>query len=431
MDSITINVIKLVIIFSVIIVTLKCKLKLYSALIIAIITSAIAFRITPLRCLELFWSTTKSWNTISVLLILYSITFLQRMLEKRRQLKLAQQNLNGIFNNRRINATLAPIFIGLLPSAAAAVICGDIVSDACSIADEEACTAGDCRRSSESPSPAAPSYYLTTDEMAFVTSYYRHIPECFLPTYSSVIIMCNLSGVSIADFVVGMIPMVIILYILGYVFYVRKLPRETGVPASTNKWKDFIGLILHLWTLIAIIILILAFDLSILLAVAIVSAIAWLVYRFKASEFLGFAKSAFEPILIVNTFLVFIFKEFLTYSGVVSSLPDFFSKFAMPTYLVFALIFFFGTIVSGSTAIITICTAIAFSAIPNSGMPLMVLLQSFSYAAMQISPTHVCLAIVVGYFKTGLGGLVKKTIPVIIPFCIIVLLYYLLLIQFM
>ncbi len=404
MDSITLDVIKLIIIFAAIIIALKLKLKLYLAITIAIFASAIAFQITPLKCFELLWFTTTAWDTISVLLILYCITFLQRLLENRRQLKLAQQDLNGLFNNRRINATIAPIFIGLLPSAAAAVICGDIVSDACQDS-------------------------LTTGEKAFVTSYYRHIPESFLPTYSSIIIMCNLSGVNVAEFVFGMIPMVIVLYILGYVFYVRKVPKETGMPASQNKLKDLGSLLLHLWTLITIIALILAFDLSVLISVAAVTIIAWFVYRFKIHEFPGFAKSAFEPVLIVNMFLVLVFKEFLTYSGVVSSLPEFFSRFSMPAFLIFALIFFFGSIVSGSTAIVTICTTIAFAAIPGSGMPLMVLLQSCSYAAMQISPTHVCLTIVVGYYKIGLGELVKKTIPVIIPFCIIVTLYYLLLIR--
>lgn len=55
---------------------------------------------------------------------------LQRLLEDRNQLKMAQINLYRIFNNRRINATIAPILIGLLPSAAVVTICGDIVTEA-------------------------------------------------------------------------------------------------------------------------------------------------------------------------------------------------------------------------------------------------------------------------------------------------------------
>ena len=61
----------------------------------------------------------KNPDSLSVLISLYFITYLQQMLEARSQIKLAQQDLNGLFHNRRINAACAPLFIGLLPSAAA------------------------------------------------------------------------------------------------------------------------------------------------------------------------------------------------------------------------------------------------------------------------------------------------------------------------
>lgn len=397
------ELVKLLAVFLIIIVALKLKLKLFMAMLLAIVSTILLWRIPAKECLALLWSATKNWDNITTLLVLYFITFLQRLLERRSQLKKAQLDLNGIFNNRRVNATLAPVFIGLLPSAAAAIICGDIVSEAC----------GD---------------YLDTDEKAFVTSYFRHIPESFLPTYTSVIIMSNLSGVSVASFVVGMLPLVVALFVLGWVFYVRKVPKETGSAPSENKWRDLLHLLMHLWTLIVIIVLILAFNVPVWLSILIVTAVAWFAYRFQAREFTDVAVSAFEPVLIVNSYLILVFKEFLTNTGVISALPEIFSGLPIPAFLIFALIFFFGALVSGSNAIIAICTTMAFGAIPGSGMPLMVLLMSFTYASMQISPTHVCLAVVANYYHTTLGGIVKKTIPVLIPFCIITVLYYLLLV---
>ena len=396
------DIIKLLIVFAVIIVVLKCKCKLFVAMLAAIAASVLLWRIPPLQCLRLLWSATWNWDNFTVLLVLYVITFLQRLLERRSQLKKAQLDLDGIFHNRRINATLAPLFIGLLPSAAAAIICGDIVSEAC----------GDD---------------LETDEKAFVTSYFRHIPESFLPTYSSIIIMSNLCGVGVGPFVLGMLPLVAVLYLLGYLFYIRKLPRDTGTHPGQNKWRSAAALVKHLWSLIVIIVLILAFNIPVWAAILAVTVICWFVYRFPAGELPDIAKSAFEPVLIVNSYLILVFKEFLTFTGVITALPDFFSRLPIPTFLIFALIFFFGTVVSGSTAIIALCTAMAFAAIPGSGMPLMVFLMSFSYAAMQISPTHVCLTVVADYYHTTLGGIVKKTIPVLICFCAVSILYYLLL----
>lgn len=396
------DIIKLVIVFAIIVLALKFKLKLFVSMLLAIVASILLWQIPLGTCGELLWTATKDWDNITVLLVLYIITFLQRLLERRQQLKAAQLDLNGIFNNRRINATVAPIFIGLLPSAAAAIICGDIVSDACR--DD-----------------------LTTDEKAFVTSYFRHIPESFLPTYTSVIIMSNLCGVGVGSFVVGMIPLVVVMYALGWIFYVRKVPKETGEEPSRNKWKNALDLVKHLWSLIAIIVLILAFNVPVWIAILVITVLCWFVYGFKVKELPETAKSAFEPVLIVNSYLILVFKEFLTHTGVITALPEFFAQLPIPAFLIFALIFFFGSIVSGSTAIIALCTAPAFAAIPGSGMPLMVLLMSFTYAAMQISPTHVCLTVVADYYHTTLGGIVKKTIPVICSFCVITILYYLIL----
>lgn len=399
------DIIKLVIVFAVIVIIIGLKQKLWVAILGGIVSASLLYQLGFAQCLELVWKATSSWDTISIILILYFITFLQRLLEKRSQLKMAQQDLNGIFNNRRINASLAPVFVGLLPSAAAAIICGDIVNDA--VKDD-----------------------LDIEEKAFVTSYFRHIPESFLPTYSSVVIMISLSGVSLPSFILGMLPLVIVLFALGHIFYLRKIPKETGTLPSENKWRDLLNLVGHLWTLIGIIVLIIAFNVDTIWAILAIIVLAYPIYRFKIREMPFFLKSAFEPVLIVSSYLIMVFKEILSASGVIESLPAAFSALPIPTYLIFAIVFFVGALVSGSTAIIATCTVAAFTAIPDGGMPLMVLLMSFTYAAMQISPTHVCLAVITEYFHTTTLGIVKKTIPVISVFCVIVVGYYLLLRMF-
>ena len=72
-----------------------------------------------------------------------------------------------------------------------------------------------------------------------------------------------------------------------------------------------------------------------------------------------------------------------------------------------------------------------FAAMPDGGVPLLMLLMCFSYAAMQISPTHLCLTLIAEYFDSNFGVLVKKTIPVIAIFMVLILGYYLLLTLFL
>lgn len=93
------------------------------------------------------------------------------------------------------------------------------------------------------------------------------------------------------------------------------------------------------------------------------------------------------------------------------------------TFLIFALLFFVATVVSGSTAAIAMGTPLAFFAIPG-GAPLMVYLMCVAHAASQISPTHVCLVVASDYFHVTLGDLVKKTLPVSIAFILFMTIYY-------
>lgn len=179
-----------------------------------------------------------------------------------------------------------------------------------------------------------------------------------------------------------------------------------------------------------ILVLILLFHLSIVSAVLIVIALCCMIYRFKINELLPLITKAFEKKMIVNTFLVLVFKEFIAYTGVLNVLPDLLLSLPIPPYLVFVILFFIGGIISGSSGIIALGTPIAFATI-QGGMPLMVLLMCICHGASQLSPTHICLVVVADYFKVSLGDLIRKTIPKTLLFCLIAIIYYNLLILFL
>ena len=151
------------------------------------------------------------------------------------------------------------------------------------------------------------------------------------------------------------------------------------------------------------------------------------VNRFTLSMVRPYIISSFEPNIIVNTFILMIFRNLLTAAGVIEKLPVFFEGLPIPAFVVFFLIFFCCTMIAGSTATITLCTPLAFATIPSGGLPLMVLLMSCTYAAMQISPAHLCLFLCCDYFKINIGSLIKKPLPVIIAFYLILFPYYFLL----
>lgn len=400
-------IIKLLVVFAVMVIVLKLKKPLFLSIIGATIAAALLFGIGWGPFFSALYRGATGWGTLSILLVFYLIAFLQRMLEKRGSLDLAQRSLNRLFNSRRITASLAPFLLGLLPSASVVILCGEIVEN----------TVGKD---------------LATEEKAFVTSFYRHIPESFLPTFSSVVIAINLTQgtVTASSFIIGMVPMVIVLALLGYVFYLRRIPKETLLPPSTNKWQDFLNLCIGCWPIALIIALILTFDIPVYLAAAISILLFILIGRFSLQELQPFLKSAIESNLLISTFFIMLFKEVLGATGVIATLPALFAKLPLPEFLIFALIFFFGTIISGSQAIAVIGIPLVFMSITEAHLPMFILLMGMTFTANQITPTHVCLPIAAEYFHISFDALVKQSLPLLAVYCAALFSYYFLLILF-
>ena len=392
---------KLVVVFVIVMGIVSMKKPMSLAVVIGSIATWILYALPTKQVVSLTINALTSLGTLKLILVMYLITFLQRMMEKRGAIELARKSLSALFNNRWVNCAAAPIFIGLLPSPNAAFIAGDMVS-------------------------ASASEYLTKEEQAVTTTFFRHISEAFLPTYSSILIALSLTGISAGEFVVGMLPMVAVLIILGCLFFLRgKVPMKTDEPASTDKMKDFWGLVKGAWAIFAVIGLVIAFNMEVYIATAIILVVYYIINKFKFSEVKPFFVSAFESKIVFNTMAVMVFKEMLTASGSINALPDFFSQFPIPSFLVFVLIFLFGTIVSGSLTIIVLCLPVAMATVPAAGLPLVVLLMSTTYTAMQISPTHICLALVAEHFEVSLGDIIKRTIPLVGAFMVISIFYYL------
>ncbi len=342
-----------------------------------------------------------SLSTLTVILVMYCITFLQRMMEARGAVGMMKDSLSSLFNNRWVNCAAAPAFIGLLPSPNAAFIAGDMVK-------------------------ASTDGIIPKEEQAVVTSFFRHISEAFLPTYGFILIALQISNQDVGSFVLAMLPMVAVLMVLGCFFLLRKkVPMETGIEPSGNRKQDFKNLIRGMWTITTVIILVIAFSLQVYQATAIVIVIYFFVEKFKFSEIKPFFLSAFESKIVFNTLAVMVFKELLTATGVMELLPEVLSVLPIPTFLIFVLIFLAGTLVSGTMATIVLCLPMAMVAVPNAGLPLVALLLSISYVAMQVSPTHICLFLIAEYFGVTYNDMVKRTIPIVTTFTFIAIGYYL------
>lgn len=400
------DLLKLVVVFAVIIAFMAFHKPLLPALCCAILAAILLFRLTPREAVGALWVGTASWNTVQVLLVFYSISFLTRMLIRRGSLETVSRALNGIFHNNRVNASVATFFLGLLPGPSTVLICGPIVRD--SVGDS-----------------------LDDPRKASMTSYFRHISESFLPTYTDIFIAIELTRglVSVSSFVLGMIPMVLVLFLCGYLFFLRKVPKgnaEAAGTAAESKSAEWKLLFQNLWTILLTVLLILLFNIPVWVAVTISIVLNAVAGKFRKEELGACLREALDVRLLVTTWLTMLFKEVLAVSGVIEELPGYMEQLPIPQFVIFALIFFLGSIAAGSQAMTVMCVPLLVAALaPGQNLfPLFILCMCMEYAAMQISPIHICLSICAEDYHVSLISMIRKTIPVILTFVGFVFAYY-------
>ncbi|MDF9867220.1 integral membrane protein (TIGR00529 family) [Bacilli bacterium PM5-3] len=392
----------LAIVFLAIIVTLfVLKKPLMVSILAGIILSIILYQIPLDAAANIIKNSITSQTTISVLLVFYIITLLQRMMQKEDALTTAQQSIEKLVNNRRLDAIISPTFMGLLPSASAVYLAGAMVETSCK--DD-----------------------LSAEDKTVIASYFRHVAESFLPTYPAIIIAISLTGVNLNTFILAMIPMVIVYVLLGYFFLLRKLPLTT-FKQKVNIKKELSVIISALFPIIAVLILILAFNIPAQYAAGVIVIIYAIYKRYSINEMIEFIKSAFEPKVLITTALIFVFKDIITYMNVIELLPSLLNGLPIPIYLTYGIIFFFSAIILGNSGANVIILPLAFSTIPDAGLPLLIYLNCIGFISMQVSPTHLCLFMACEYFKTDILELFKRSIPMVVIFLIVTNIYYLLL----
>ncbi|HWP80191.1 MAG TPA: DUF401 family protein [Candidatus Acidoferrum sp.] len=399
------DMLKLAGVFACMIVILRLKKPLYVAAIACTLLTIVLFGFTPQLAATTLGAAlvrAKSWRVIA---IIYMMSLLQVMMNSRKMFETARSALVGLSNRLRVNVAVIPIFMGILPTPGSVLIAAPMIDE-------------DCKE------------YLTKDEKTFITSFYRHIPETWLPTYSSVILALELSGVPVAQYMLYMLPVVFMMLAVPYVIYLRKLPKTTGIDMSENKARELGRLFKGLWSILLLIFMILVLEISVQTSTLVVLVLLAVAGKFSFGELAGQAKEAVNMKMLISTYTVLIFSSVLGAAGVMERLPATFESLPIPAWLTFALLFFFGSIVGGVDAIVVMVLPLAFATVPNAGAPLLMLLMTFGHMAMQLTPIHICLTLASEFFGTTLQSLMARTLPVAAVVAGFASLFYLLLTLF-
>ena len=106
--------------------------------------------------------------------------------------------------------------------------------------------------------------------------------------------------------------MVAALFFIGYLFFLRKVPKPTGMVSEGGRKAVAKMLLRSLWSIILIVALIIAFDIPVYIATPLVAVLNVFVDRLKPWEIKPMFRTAFEPVIIFNTVLIMMFKDIIT-----------------------------------------------------------------------------------------------------------------------
>ena len=169
------------------------------------------------------------------------------------------------------------------------------------------------------------------------------------------------------------------------------------------------------------------FSLPTWAVVTVVAAVNALVEKFSVQEVRDAVVKGFDLKSLLGITMTYVFKDLLILGGVIDVLPTYFEHLPIPAFLVLVILYAFGTLVAGSSAAAAAFIPLAYTMIPDGGAFLLALLMNVSFASSQLSPMHICTAIISDYFGVTFFATVKKLLPLFLLTVLIACGYYMLL----
>jgi integral membrane protein (TIGR00529 family) len=383
------ELLKIIIIFIFIIGLLSWKKPLPIVMAAAAVLLAILFRIPILDFLRQYALAVFNFSLLELLLTLFFIMVLEHIMSKNGYMQNMLSAMDNLFHSKKVDIAVLPMLIGFLPSAGGALFSAPLVVK------------------------AAEDTSLTPESITFINSYYRHIMEIFFPTYPAILLAAQLSGQPFSRLIIYLFPFAIVTFGLG-LWHLRGIPKQQK-PAKENTeptGKLILTLIKTLWPFLLLIGLILLTPLPVYIICGITLITLLIVIKQPLKTLPAVIWGGTKLRLLITVITVMAFKDLLIFSGAVDILATAFTQVQFPPYLIFALLMVFISAMTGMTvASVGIGLPIALAAMPEAGLPFVILLSISAYIGCQITPMHLCITIVSESLGANIQKVLLKSLP--------------------
>ncbi len=391
------DLIYLLLSFVVVIALIRLRVNVGVSIFTGSVILGLLFGMRPYGLVDALYTSSTSWGTIRLILIIVFIMALTSVFSQIGYLKDMETAIKELFPKAKYSLAMLPALIGLMPMPAGALVSAPMIEQ------------------------VANRLNLEPEEETLVNYWFRHVWEHSWPMYQAIIIASALTGVSVRDFSLKMLPLTLIMITIGYLLLIRPIKDPEEIKGDRRKGAVLLIKTTYPILIIILISVVLGYD---MVYGALIGFLAAFIPHYRRVSKKEIIKHALQPKILFLLIAVMYFKYLLQVTNAVETLPRTILELNLPVVLVIVLTPF----------VVGIMTGISFAYV---GMAFPLLLPFFTgfdkialaylsgYMGMLFSPVHLCLVFSAEYYKAELGNVYRKMlVPAFLLFAAGVLYIY-------
>ena len=392
--------IKVCVVFALILVLIRKKYQLGTAMIAGAILLGVWCRMSVEELTYSIATTMLDVKTILLSLVVVLILILSRSLERFEQMKRLLISFKGLIRNDRFNLVLFPALIGLLPMPGGAIFSAPMVEE------------------------LGQEHQLEPETKTLLNYWFRHIWEFAWPLYPGILLASSLASVSLWTFVGHSFPVMFLSAFTGYFFLLKGISAESRHSTSSDKHGQLRNFAKEIIPVLIVIVgallgnagiawarrfypasAAIPAELPLIAALVLSIAYVWLVHKAGIEQICDILLNRSLLKMVYMIVAIFVFKEVLVDSHAVIDLSEFLATQNIPLWLLVILIpFIVGSIAGIAVAFVGTSFPVLLSLFQavhlddSLVLPYLVLGYCAGFSGVLISPLHVCLIFSKEYF---------------------------------
>lgn len=384
-----VSVAALLISFSVIIVLVASRKNFGVAMVLGSLLLGLLAR--PEEIPRILYETVTDWQVLTLVAIVICIKIFATVLQDTGQIPLVIDHLKRAVPQRSMLAAI-PFIFGLLPIPGGALLSAPMV-------DEQ-----------------GKKLQVNEEGRTFINLWFRHIGFLIFPLSTALVVMSQVSEVSINRLIVVQIPIFLVAVAVGSLSILRLSKKKKTEPIEDRYITSVImETVVNFLPLIVTVII--AFTLAevvhlnIALLVALPTGILLSLLLYIGQGRTTMLKKGFSPLLGLAIFGIMLFRNMAFASGVTDVVAGYLEGGTASALLVIPVLSFtIGFLTAHNMAAIPLVYSMVASMI-GGNIQLVSLLYVSSFMGYLISPLHLCVVVSYEYFKPRFVQLYKLMLP--------------------